>query len=246
MKKTVTFPFWLKDRVYKICPVCNADHNGSCENCAWQGCFSPGCEVGVSVYEDGSFTNKDLQVIERKVSEWNFFITLRWWNIMYFPTKEDAEKALNEYVHIRSIVDRKERYKTYKEWENEREWRYPEENPDLLPIKEAIKNFCWKEYGESPDFTDPNCVGLAYTEYECLESNDDEDDNIIKDLKIQVNADVLDLSIETFYNDILVEKITFANSDEMADFINGMSFDALVAIDDDLKKEYGRKSNENN
>ena len=121
MKKTVTFPFWLNDRVYKICPVCNADHKGSCENCAWRGWFTPCCEVGVRVYEDGSFTRLPLQVIERPVTELNFFIILRWWNIMYFPTKEEAERALGEYDFIRSIEDRKERFETYEKWEAGRE-----------------------------------------------------------------------------------------------------------------------------
>ena len=39
-------PVKAGQQIYKICPICNPNHNGSCKHCAWSGCFGLcGCEI---------------------------------------------------------------------------------------------------------------------------------------------------------------------------------------------------------
>ena len=119
-------PVKAGQRIYKICPICNPNHNGSCKHCAWSGCFGLcGCDVGVGVCFDGSFNQKELQIIPRKVAATHIVTILKWWNIMYFATETEAQKAMKEYMAIRSIEDRVERYHRYKEWEVDREYHFP-------------------------------------------------------------------------------------------------------------------------
>ena len=119
---------WLPVRVgqtiYKICPICNPNHNGSCKRCAWSGCFGSGCDVGVGVCFDGSHGNYDLQIIPKQVIDTHIVMILKWWNVMYFATEAEAQKAMKEYMAIRNIEDRTERYHRYKEWENDREYHF--------------------------------------------------------------------------------------------------------------------------
>lgn len=118
-------PIKTGQNIYKICPVCNPKHNGGCEHCAWRGCQGYGCDVGVRVCSDGSHGDYDLQIILRAVTIFSLTTILKWWNIMYFPTKEEAEKAMKEYLAIREIEDRAERYRQYKEWEDGRRYHFP-------------------------------------------------------------------------------------------------------------------------
>ena len=122
MEYAVNIPCLIGDKIYKIRPKCNDNHDGSCEHCAWRGCHPHGCDVGVKVWFDGSFNNKPLQVIETKVGRSNFFTVLDYWNIMYFPTREEAERALVEYDAIRSIENRADRIERYQEWSDAREY----------------------------------------------------------------------------------------------------------------------------
>lgn len=117
-------PCKVGQTVYKICPKCNEHHNGSCERCAWRGCFMTGCDVGVRVYEGGSCGDYKLQIVPRKVTENSIITIFELWNIMYFATEEEATGAKEEYDAIRKIEDRHERYETYKAWETKRETRY--------------------------------------------------------------------------------------------------------------------------
>lgn len=103
-------------KIYKICPKCNPDHNGNCNHCAWQYCITSGCDIGVGVSHDGSFNSHKLQVCEVNCGELSYFTVLRWWNVMYFATKEDAEKAIVEYDKIRNIADKGTRYDEYLLW----------------------------------------------------------------------------------------------------------------------------------
>lgn len=115
----VELPCKIGDTVYKICPKCSQNHNGSCQNCAWVGCAG-GCDVGVGVWGDGSFNELRLQIVEKKIWESGFVKIVNLWNIQYFATKEEAEIALKEYDFIRKISDRKERKKQYDLWEEKR------------------------------------------------------------------------------------------------------------------------------
>ena len=117
-------PCKVGDIVYKICPKCNPNHNGSCEHCAWCSCHMMGCDVGVGVMCDGSYSDYDLQVIPYKVTERRFITIIKYWDLMFFSNTEEAEKAKNEYDEIRSIEDRKERYEKYKLWKADREKHY--------------------------------------------------------------------------------------------------------------------------
>ena len=119
-------PVRVGQTVYKICPICNPKHDGNCKHCAWGDCFGlAGCDIGVGVYEGGSYNEKELQIIPRKVVASHFITILKWWNIMYFATEAEAEKAMKEYDAIRKIEDRIERYHRYKEWEEMRQYIFP-------------------------------------------------------------------------------------------------------------------------
>lgn len=109
----------IGDTVYKICPKCNPDHNGTCKNCAWQDCCLP-CTRGTYIYNDGSFTKNKKQVVEKKVYEEEFVYINKLWNIDFFATREDCEKAIKEYEAICAISDNKERKAEYDKWYNSR------------------------------------------------------------------------------------------------------------------------------
>lgn len=117
-------PCIVGETVYKICPKCNKDHNGSCERCAWRGCHMTGCDVGVRVWFDGSHEEHDLQIVPYKVTEHRFVTIIKYWNIMFFATAEEAETAKAEYDTIRKIENRHKRYEAYQAWETMREKHY--------------------------------------------------------------------------------------------------------------------------
>ena len=112
----ILVPFDIGQEIYKICPKCNENHNGTCKHCAWAGCFTAGCDVGVRIYSDGSFGDYKLQIRPYKVTEYNFFTVKNNWNTMFFATQDEAEKALKEYDEIRKIANRDERIKRYDIW----------------------------------------------------------------------------------------------------------------------------------
>jgi len=110
----------IGDIVYKICPKCNDQHNGTCKNCAWSGCIWNYCSIDIRVYEDGSCNKKPLQVVKRCVRENDFIHINEQFNITYFASEEEALKAIAEYDKIRSIEDNHERYNEFIRWEGKR------------------------------------------------------------------------------------------------------------------------------
>lgn len=116
MYKTISVPIWLGDTVYKICPKCNDKHNGTCEHCAWSSAIMNGCDVGVRIYDDGSFNKHPLQILKMQVTERNFFTICKNMGTMYHDSYIKAEKAISEYDKIRNITDKEERYNAYKLW----------------------------------------------------------------------------------------------------------------------------------
>ena len=110
----------IGDTVYKICPKCNDRHNGTCKNCAWGGCIWNYCTIDPYVWFDGSCNEYPKQVVTIKVNENNFIHINEQWNIGYFATKEDCEKAIAEYEAICAISDRKERKAEFDKWYNSR------------------------------------------------------------------------------------------------------------------------------
>lgn len=75
------------------------------------------CDVGVHVWSDGSYNEKELQIVERKIGNRTDFTLFELWNVQYFPTKEAAEKAMKEYDEIRNIPDNNDRKAQYDSWE---------------------------------------------------------------------------------------------------------------------------------
>ena len=114
--QTIELPCLIGDTVYKICPKCDDDHNGSCKHCAWAGCSVTGCDVGVWIYSDGSHNEHPLQLVPVKVYANNLCNTLEYWNIMFFETKELAEIAMYQYDEIRKTENREERVEKFKAW----------------------------------------------------------------------------------------------------------------------------------
>ena len=124
-ERLLPIPCKLGSIVYKICPVCNENHRGNCDHCAWCGCQPDGCDVGVGVYSSGSCNReKALQVIPRRLWPGHLFTILENWNTMYFATEEEAQKAIEEYDEIRFTEDRTERYEKYLQWCKDRETIY--------------------------------------------------------------------------------------------------------------------------
>lgn len=120
----VRVPCKVDDTVYKICPICNPDHKGSCKFCAWGGC-DVACDVGVGVYSDGSYNKSPLQIVERKAYDKAITKIFDWWNIMYFANREQAAVALKEYDAIRSIEDRQARVAAFNKWYESRKIQNP-------------------------------------------------------------------------------------------------------------------------
>lgn len=123
--KTVTVPVLVGDTVYKICPVCNDQHVGSCQHCAWRGCHPHGCDIGVKVWFDGSCEEKPLQIIERVVTRDNYITVLDNYGTMYFSNRVLAEEQMKTYDYIRNIPDRHDRYEEYKHWVNAMGFKNP-------------------------------------------------------------------------------------------------------------------------
>lgn len=106
----------LGSTLYKICPKCNENHNGDCNHCAWQGTMRV-CDVGVRVWGDGSYNKNPLQIVTRKFGNTYDLDIFKLWNIQYFPSYAEAEKALKEYDEIRNIADKTIRKLRYNTWE---------------------------------------------------------------------------------------------------------------------------------
>lgn len=120
MRKTITLNCCIGDLVYKICPKCNDNHNGTCEHCAWEGCALP-CSVTNNIYQDGSFNTKPMQVVQLRVNQYNFIYINETWNVHHFGTKIAAEQAIREFKLITEIDDKISRYGTYVEWVRDRD-----------------------------------------------------------------------------------------------------------------------------
>lgn len=115
-QQIIELPCLVGDMVYKICPKCNENHNGSCKHCAWAGCHVTGCDIGVRIYGDGSYNKHELQIVPVKVNRNNLFNTLEYWNIMFFETESLAKIAMRQYDAIRKMENKEERIEKFKSW----------------------------------------------------------------------------------------------------------------------------------
>lgn len=87
-------PCEVGDTVYRICPKCGNDHDGSCKNCAWEGTAGmKGCTV-YGLWRDGQYPPDKCTIVPYKVT-WNYVPNLLH-NIgkTVFLTREEVEAAL--------------------------------------------------------------------------------------------------------------------------------------------------------
>lgn len=87
-------PCKVGDTVYRICPKCDNDHDGSCKNCAWEGTAGmKGCTV-YGLWRDGQYPPDKCTIVPYKVT-WNYVPNLLH-NIgkTVFLTREEVEAAL--------------------------------------------------------------------------------------------------------------------------------------------------------
>ena len=88
-------PCKVGDTVYRICPKCDNDHDGSCKNCAWEGTAGmKGCTV-YGLWRDGQYPPDKCTIVPYKVT-WNYVPNLLH-NIgkTVFLTREEVEAALH-------------------------------------------------------------------------------------------------------------------------------------------------------
>lgn len=96
--KLLKLPCAVGDIVYRICPKCNDDHNGSCKNCAWAGCASNcGCTT-YGLWTDGQYQADKCTIVPYKVS-WNYIPELiKEIGNRVFLIREEAEAKLKELM----------------------------------------------------------------------------------------------------------------------------------------------------
>ncbi len=106
-------PCKVGDTVYRICPKCNNDHDGSCKNCAWHGSAGmKGCTV-YGLWRDGQFPPHKCTIVPYKVT-WNYIPNLlENMGKTVFLTEEDAKKELK---------NRKCEEMQWLTWKNVKEW----------------------------------------------------------------------------------------------------------------------------
>lgn len=148
MSKTIVVPIWIGDTIYKICPKCNEEHNGNCDHCAWSGCSTQGCDVGVNVYPDGSCYDGELQIIKGKVYRNNFMTICDWFGIMYFDDIDKAKEAMTYYDDIRKEPDKFKRVKRFEDWfdSNSKSIKFISSHGDLIDRNKLIDKLSERTY----------------------------------------------------------------------------------------------------
>ena len=92
----------------------------------------------------------------------------------------------------------------------------------LEQAKEIINEFCQHEYGSDADFSNLKEVGIAFTTV-----TDDE-------IPIQVNANLVDLSIDQYLDNKLIESTRYSSMEEMIESaLVYLDFDDLTSIMDE-------------
>lgn len=84
----------IGETVYKICPKCNDQHNGSCENCSWRSAiFTNGCNV-FGLWKDGQYPADKCTIVPFYIHFNSIPTIANQLGKKCFFTKEEAEKAL--------------------------------------------------------------------------------------------------------------------------------------------------------
>ena len=119
------------------------------------------------------------------------------------------------------------------------------ENKDLLEYaKELIRNYDMKEFDCEPDFSDLTNIGLAYTEIDDC----DEDDNIIEhNVPIQVSVNLIDYVLTVKLGGYVVDEIKYDTLDDLIKKeLEWLDFDSLISTEDYMWETYHEKLNEDN
>ena len=102
---------------------------------------------------------------------------------------------------------------------------------ELFVAADLINTYCQTEFGNNADFSNLEKVGLAYT------TTEDEYH------EIQVNADLKNLRIETYFNNELIVVLEYESLEEMVDnCLMHLSFEELVEVPDDALKVWEQNS----
>ena len=89
----------------------------------------------------------------------------------------------------------------------------------LAQAKEIINEFCQNEYGSNADFSNLQEVGVAFTTI-----TDDE-------IPIQVNANLVDFSIDQYLDGKLIESTKYSSMEEMIESaLVYLDFDDLISL----------------
>ena len=97
------------------------------------------------------------------------------------------------------------------------------ENADLAGAKALIADFTENEYGSAADFQNLESIGIAYT------TTEDEKH------EIQVDADLLSLSMKYYLDDTLVKTDQYATLQELIEVeLKNLNFDDLITVAVDL------------
>ncbi len=92
---------------------------------------------------------------------------------------------------------------------------------DFDRAKRLINEFCRQEYEEDADFDDLNAVGLAYTTVTDAE------------LETQVNANLIDYTIDRYVSGVLVDQWRYDSLREMCDVLESLDFNELTDYTDE-------------
>ncbi|MBQ9531642.1 MAG: DUF3849 domain-containing protein [Eubacterium sp.] len=102
-------------------------------------------------------------------------------------------------------------------------------------LRRLINDYCEAEYGTPANFSNPDHVGIAYTEDEECE------------LPIEVYADIENLRIIKLFNNVEISETFYNNLTDMGDVFLNPSFDDFISFSDDedmkvqeIKEEYKR------
>lgn len=92
---------------------------------------------------------------------------------------------------------------------------------ELDRAKQLINEYCQKEFLQDADFSDFSSVGLAFTTVGDAE------------IETQINANLIELSIDRYLGNELVDKQTFNSMREMCDALETLDFNELTYFTDE-------------
>ena len=96
-----------------------------------------------------------------------------------------------------------------------------DENDVLNRAKSFINAYCQKEFSQDADFSDLSQIGIAYTTVTDAE------------YETQVNANLVDYSIDRYVSGVLVDQWKYGSLGEMLDTLEYLDFNELVSYTDD-------------